>query len=64
MYFCENNLFVYSNDHLNLEHVYYRNPSLGIFFVITLCKYRLVGCLFWFYGISTFEGYLTPNPFL
>ena len=21
-------------------------------------------CLFWFYGISTFVGYLTPNPFL
>ena len=23
-----------------------------------------VGWLFGFYGISTFEGYLTPNPFL
>ena len=24
----------------------------------------LVGWLFGFYGISAFEGYLTPNPFL
>ena len=24
---------------------------------------RLVACLFGFYGISTFVGYLTPNPF-
>ena len=24
-----------------------------------------ISCLFvWFYGISTFVGYLTPNPFL
>ena len=23
-----------------------------------------VGWLVWFYGISTFVGYLTPNPFL
>ena len=27
-------------------------------------KVSLIGWLFWFYGISTFVGYLTPNPFL
>ena len=27
-------------------------------------KFRQVGCLFGFYGISTFVGYLMPNPFL
>ena len=25
---------------------------------------RMFACLFWFYGISTFVGYLMPNPFL
>ena len=29
----------------------------------TLAPYLLVW-FFWFYGISTFVGYLTPNPFL
>ena len=27
-------------------------------------KKRLVGWFVWFYGVSTFVGYLTPNPFL
>ena len=27
-------------------------------------KKRKIGWLFGFYGISTFVGYLTPNPFL
>ena len=33
---------------------------------ITVCKKLLVwfGLVCWFYGISTFVGYLTPNPFL
>ena len=35
----------------------------------TKCPHRVNGCKFlvWFvgfYGISTFVGYLTPNPFL
>ena len=31
---------------------------------IELNSYCLLGWLFGFYGISTFVGYLTPNPFL
>ena len=27
--------------------------------IICICSY-----LFWFYGISSFVGYLMPNPFL
>ena len=27
-------------------------------------NYKLIICLFGFYGISTFVGYLTPNPLL
>ena len=38
------------------------NDSLFIYLYgcVCLCGW-LVG---WFYGISTFVGYLTPNPFL
>ena len=33
-------------------------------FITISLLYTLVVCLVGFYGISTFVGYLTPNPFL
>ena len=38
--------------HLRHESEYIHSPSIGLV------------CLFEFYGISTFVGNLTPNPFL
>ena len=52
----------------------YNSVALGSFVEIVkrtkhtgLLKYRVPLISFnvgWFYGISTFAGYLTPNPFL
>ena len=36
----------------------------NIVYMCMLQEYWLVGWMFGFYGISTFVGYLTPNPFL
>ena len=43
----------------------YLHASLkGIFSdLCSTCKYFVFSWLFGFYGISTFVGYLTPNPF-
>ena len=40
-------------------------PISSLTFVLTRsADISLVGCLVRFYGISTFVGYLMPNPFL
>ena len=46
--------------------VYMNIMSVGVSICMYLCMYirALVGWLVGFYGISTFEGFLTPNPCL
>ena len=69
--FCLN-IFIESKNRENVDDgkVYFdfRHPQRSIdglnFFHMTPFELILVGWLVGFYGISTFVGYLTPNPFL
>ena len=44
--------------------IYFFFHNLVSFANNSMIKEKLVGWLIGFYGISTFVGYLTPNPFL
>ena len=51
----------YSDDLLTFKKIYL---SMVCNLSVDLNQFWLVGWLVGFYGISTFVGYLTPNPFL
>ena len=41
-----------------------KKKMLGEYLDIYMSRVRKIDWLVWFYGISTFVGYLTPNPYL
>ena len=48
----------------NPVHDIYLNLSLSLSLYIYIYIYiYMCVCVFWVYGISTFVGYLMPNPF-
>ena len=51
---------------VKVRRVTWNEPKIHGICYITLCYTRWFGLVWfvWFYGISTFVGYLTPNPFL
>ena len=56
---------IYLSIYLSINVLLSHSPSLFISIYLSIYPSRwLVGRLFGFYGISTFVGYLTPNPFL
>ena len=66
--FCKSDL-----DRLFVLFFSFEDTISDVYFLLALCSTThhgvqhvlgLVGWLFWFYGISTFIGYLIPNPFL
>ena len=66
--FCIEHYFIcyYLSSHFNFyTHVvviFVFKPMLNVL-ILKLCMF-VVGWLFGFYGISTFVGYLMPNPLL
>ena len=48
---------------LSIYHFEYMKRLGSVHLPILPCSYDFV-CLLGFYGISTFVGYLMPNPFL
>ena len=56
----------YSNLHIEekLAITFFRNYLTKGQKCLMFVDIRKVGCLVWFYGISTFVGYLMGNPFL
>ena len=57
-YLCKEGVFMLECNFISTKRVMADLKNVIIFTIFYVCLFV------WFYGISTFVGYLTPNPFL